>query len=152
MKTAVVILNYNTREYLAKFLPALLTACEGPETCVFVADNHSTDGSDLFLRRTFPSVPLIQLAENFGYTGGYNKALKMIDAEYFILVNSDIEVPQGWLEPLVEWMDTHPDCGACGPKLLSYAERDRFEYAGAAGGLVDRYILIVNLFMELVIK
>jgi hypothetical protein len=79
------------------------------------------------------------LAENFGFTGGFNRALDALDAEYYVLINTDVEVPAGWLEPLVAYMDAHPECGACGPKLLSYNARDSFEYAGAAGGYIDRY-------------
>lgn len=139
MKTAIVILNYNTRDYLKRFLPGLLASCEGLDAKVIVADNASSDGSVQVLEAEFPQVPLIRLEENYGFTGGYNKALQGIDAEYFVLINSDIEVPSGWLQPLVAWMDSHPDCGACGPKLLDYARRDTFEYAGAAGGLMDRY-------------
>ena len=139
MKTSVVILNYNTKHYLQQFLPGLLASCEGENARVVVADNASTDGSVELLRSEFPEVPLILLKENYGFAGGYNRALQEIEAEYFVLINSDIEVPPGWLRPLTEWMDSHPTCGACGPKLLSYKERDRFEYAGAAGGRVDRY-------------
>ena len=139
MKTAVVILNYNTKDYLRQFLPGLIDSCKGLDAQVIVADNASTDGSAALMKERFPQVPLIELDRNYGFTGGYNKALGQIEAEYFVLINSDIEVPEGWLQPLVEWMDTHPECGACGPKLLSYKERDSFEYAGAAGGLIDRY-------------
>ena len=139
MKTAVVILNYNTRDYLKQFLPGLLASCQGLDAQVVVADNASSDGSVEMLQETFPQVPLIALDRNYGYTGGYNRALALVEADCFVLINSDIEVPQDWLHPLVAWMESHPGCGACGPKLLSYRERDRLEYAGAAGGLVDRY-------------
>ena len=139
MKTAVVILNYNTSDYLKKFLPGLMASCEGLDARVIVADNASKDGSAQMLQEEFPQVPLIRLEENYGFTGGYNRALAQLEAEYYLLINSDIEVPEGWLQPLVAWMDSHPDCGACGPKLLDYARRDTFEYAGAAGGLLDRY-------------
>jgi len=139
MRTAVVILNYNTKDYLRKFLPGLIASCEGLDAQVMVADNASSDGSVAVMQAEFPQVPLKVLDQNYGFTGGYNRALEGIDAEYYVLINSDIEVPQGWLKPLVAWMDSHPSCGACGPKLLSYAQRDTFEYAGAAGGLVDRY-------------
>lgn len=139
MKTAVVILNWNTRDYLRKFLPGLITSTEGLDAEVIVADNASTDGSLEMLAAEFPDVRRISLDRNYGFTGGYNRALAQVEAEYFVLINSDIEVPQGWLKPLTDWMDTHPHCGACGPKLLSYDHRDRFEYAGAAGGLLDRY-------------
>ena len=139
MKTAVVILNYNTRNYLEQFLPGLLASCEGLDAQVIVADNASADSSAQFMQSHFPEIPLIVLEKNYGFTGGYNRALQMIEADYYVLINSDIEVPKGWLGPLVEWMDSHPECGACGPKLLSWHQRDTFEYAGAAGGLLDRY-------------
>ena len=139
MKTAVVILNYNTRNYLEQFLPGLLASCQGQDAEVFVADNASADDSVAFLQAHFPQVPLILLEKNYGFTGGYNRALEMIEADYYVLINSDIEVPEGWLKPLTDWMDSHPECGACGPKLLSWHQRDTFEYAGAAGGLIDRY-------------
>ena len=139
MKVAVVILNYNTKDYLRKFLPGLMASCEGMDARVFVADNASGDGSVEFLEEEYPEIPLIRLQENYGFTGGYNRALAQIEAQYFVLINSDIEVPSGWLKPLMDWMDSHPGCGACGPKLLSYNERDSFEYAGAAGGKLDRY-------------
>ena len=139
MKTAVVILNYNTRNYLEQFLPGLLASCEGLDAQVIVADNASADSSADFMQSHFPEIPLIVLEKNYGFTGGYNRALQMIEADYYVLINSDIEVPKGWLGPLVEWMDSHPECGACGPKLLSWHQRDTFEYAGAAGGLLDRY-------------
>ena len=139
MKTAVVILNWNTETYLREFLPGILKSLEGMDAELVVADNGSTDSSLEVMKSQFPSVRTIPFEENYGYTGGYNKALAIVDAEYYVLMNSDIEVPEGWLSPLVQWMDTHPVCGACGPKLLSYEYRDRFEYAGAAGGLLDRY-------------
>ena len=118
-KTAVVILNYNTRDYLRQFLPGLIASCEGMDARVVVADNASADDSREVMEKEFPQVPLIVLDRNYGFTGGYNRALAQIDAQYFVLINSDIEVPEGWLRPLVEWMDSHPECGACGPKLLS---------------------------------
>jgi len=139
MKTAVVILNYNTRDYLSKFLPGLIASCEGLDAQVIVADNASRDDSVTLMKTVFPDVRLIELDQNYGFTGGYNRALAQVEAEYYVLINSDIEVPKEWLKPLVEWMDTHPECGACGPKLISYHERDTFEYAGAAGGLLDKY-------------
>ena len=139
MKVAAVILNYNTQDYLRQFLPGLIKSCKELDAQVVVADNASTDGSVAMMQAEFPQVPLIVLDRNYGFTGGYNRALEGIEAEYYVLINSDIEVPSGWLKPLVAWMDSHPSCGACGPKLLSYAQRDTFEYAGAAGGLVDRY-------------
>ena len=139
MKTAVVILNWNTKDYLREFLPPLLGSLEGMDAELIVADNASTDGSVQMLEEEFPMVRSIVLKENFGFTGGYNRALKEVDAEYYVLINSDILVTEGWLEPLVEWMDTHPQNAACAPKLRSFYDRDRFEYAGAAGGMLDAY-------------
>ena len=132
-------MNWNTEAYLLRFLPGLLASVEGMDAEIIVADNGSTDASLEVMRRNFPDVRLIPFETNYGFTGGYNRALSQIEAEYYVLINSDIEVPQGWLAPLVEWMDSHPRCGACGPKLLAFDKRDRFEYAGAAGGMLDRY-------------
>ena len=144
MKTAIVILNWNTEGFLKEFLPSLLRSTEkvhGAE--VVVADNASTDGSMKVMSELFPDVKTISFDRNYGFTGGYNKAFQELDQsekpEYFLLINSDIEVTENWLKPLVEWMDTHPECGACAPKLHSYQERDKFEYAGAAGGYLDKY-------------
>lgn len=137
MRTAVVILNWNTRDYLKKWIPALIESCEGRDAAVIVADSHSTDGSLEMLSEEFPQVRQIALSDNFGFTGGYNRALAQIEAEFFVLINSDIEVSPGWLDALLDWMDSHPECGVCGPKLLSMNQRDRFEYAGAAGGYLD---------------
>ncbi len=139
MRTAVVILNYNTKEYLRKFLPGLVASTEGLDAQVIVADNASKDGSVEMMKEEFPDIPLMVLEENYGFTGGYNRALKGLEAEFYVLINSDIEVPRDWLRPLLSWMDSHPECGACGPKLISYNDRTSFEYAGAAGGYIDRY-------------
>ena len=138
MKTAVVILNWNTKGFLEKFLPPLL-ASAGPDETVVVADNASSDGSVELLKNRFPDVSAMFFSRNRGYTGGYNRALMQLKAEYYVLLNSDIEVTEHWLEPLTEWMDTHPECGICAPKLHSWTDRDMFEYAGAAGGYMDRF-------------
>ena len=139
MKTSIVILNYNTADYLRRFLPPLLESIKGQDAEVVVADNASTDSSLEVMAAEFPSVRVIALDRNYGFTGGYNRALREVEAELYVLINTDVEVPSGWLEPLVGYMDEHPECGACGPKLLSFADRRRFEYAGAAGGFIDRY-------------
>lgn len=151
MKTAVVILNWNTRSYLEAFLPRMLSSVRGEDAEVIVADSASTDGSREFLAERYPDLRTILLDANYGFTGGYNRAFDEIlsrdDApEYLVLVNSDIDVPDGWLRPLTGYLDKHPGCGVCGPKmhaLLSEGGRfirsSRFEYAGAAGGLIDRY-------------
>ena len=145
MKTAVVILNWNTKDFLERFLPGLIGSV-GDGSEIIVADSASTDGSMEMLSAKFPEIRQIRLDRNYGFTGGYNRAFKEVcslpdakDLEYFVLINSDIEVPQGWLEPLVYWMDTHPGCAACVPKLHSWYDRNSFEYAGAAGGLLDKY-------------
>ena len=139
MKTAVVILNWNTKDFLEKFLPPLIESTEGLDAEVIVADSASTDASMEMMSEKFPKIRQIRLEKNYGFTGGYNRSLALVEAEYYVLINSDIEVPKNWLSPLVEWMDTHPECGACGPKLHSWYDRDMFEYAGAAGGYRDRY-------------
>lgn len=140
MKTAVVILNWNTEGFLKEFLPGLLHSVEKVEDAkVIVADNASTDGSLKVMQELFPQVRTIAFDRNYGFTGGYNKAFEEIDSEYFVLINSDIEVTEDWLGPLVDWMDAHPECGACAPKLHSWQEREKFEYAGAAGGYIDRF-------------
>ena len=140
MKTAVVILNWNTKGFLEEFLPALISSVEKVDGAeVVVADNASTDGSMEMMAEKFPQVKTLIFDKNLGFTGGYNRAFSEIESEYFLLINSDIEVPHDWLGPLVEWMDSHPDCAACAPKLHSWQEKDKFEYAGAAGGYLDKF-------------
>ena len=140
MKTAVVILNWNTEGFLREFLPGLLRSVENVEGAeVIVADNASTDGSLKVMKDEFPDVRTIAFEKNFGFTGGYNKAFEQIDSDLFVLINSDIEVTEGWLEPLIAWMQAHPECGACAPKLHSWQEKEKFEYAGAAGGYIDLF-------------
>lgn len=145
MKTAIVILNWNGRHFLEMFLPGLIESVAAENASgqtdaeVIIADNASSDGSLELLSEKFPATRTIALDRNYGFTGGYNRALAQIDAQYYLLLNSDIEVHDGWLSPLVSWMDSHPGCGACAPKLLALHDRDRFEYAGAAGGFIDRF-------------
>ena len=137
-KLAIVILNWNGAKMLRQYLPSVLQYSR-EEATVIVADNASTDDSLELLHEHYPEVQLILFDKNWGFADGYNKALAQIDAEYFLLLNSDIEVTHHWLTPLIEFMDTHPDVAACQPKLLSIADRDAFEYAGASGGFLDRY-------------
>ena len=140
MKTAVVILNYNTEGFLRAFLPRLISSVEKVDGAeVIVADNDSSDDSLAVLKDMFPQIRRIEFDRNYGFTGGYNKAFEDIDCEYFVLINSDIEVTEDWLQPLVDWMDAHPECGGCAPKLHSWQEREKFEYAGAAGGYIDKF-------------
>ena len=174
MKTAVVVLNWNTKDYLRAFIPGLLRSCaslgkdpEGnPIADLIVADSGSTDGSREVLKNEFPEVQTILLDGNYGFTGGYNRAFGQLcqsspgkpGYDYLVMINSDIEVEDGWLEPLIQWMEKHPECGICGPKLHGllqnrqaqdgdstgsagkpYVHSSRFEYAGAAGGLLDAF-------------
>lgn len=133
---AVVILNYNGERLLRQFLPSVLQHSEYEATIV-VADNGSTDASREILRREFPEVEIIELGSNYGFCGGYNKALQQVPADYFVLLNSDVEVTAGWLAPMKALLDQHPGIAAVQPKILSYRYRNLFEYAGAGGGLID---------------
>ena len=137
-KVAIVILNWNGQKMLEQYLPSVIKFSKD-EATVYVADNASTDQSMAMLRAQFPEVKLIQLEKNWGFAEGYNKALKQIEAEYFLLLNSDIEVTPHWLTPMIAYMDGHADVAACQPKLLSIFERQRYEYAGACGGYLDKY-------------
>jgi GT2 family glycosyltransferase len=137
-KTAIVILNWNGLEYLKKFLGGVVLLSDEAETAIFVADNGSTDGSVEWVESNFTTVKIIRLEKNYGFAGGYNLALEQIDAKYFVLINSDIEVTKGWLKHLVEFMESNPNVASCQPKILSYHNREYFEYAGAAGGYIDK--------------
>ena len=135
IKTAVVVLNWNGKTWLEKFLPTLVKHSQ--EATIFVADNASTDDSVSFVKDNLPNVKVIVNASNGGYAKGYNDALKQIDSEYFVLINSDIEVTEGWLSPIINLMDSNKNIAACQPKLLDYNNRSKFEYAGASGGFID---------------
>ena len=140
MKIAIVILNWNGRKYLEKFLPGVIKhSINMPGTKVIVADNGSTDDSVQWLETNLPEISIIRFSENYGFTGGYNRALAQIEAEYYILLNSDVEVTPNWLNPLVKLMDSNLSIAACMPKIKSYHQRQYFEYAGAAGGFIDKY-------------
>ncbi|MCF0167204.1 MAG: glycosyltransferase family 2 protein [Bacteroidales bacterium] len=139
MDIAVVILNWNCKKYMEKFLPTLIERTTQSGAFIVVADNGSTDGSAEWLAANYPQIQQIRFDRNWGFTGGYNRALAQIDADYYVLLNDDIEVSEGWLEPLAEFMEENPDVGICQPKIRSYAEPEKFEYAGAAGGFIDRY-------------
>lgn len=137
-RVSIVILNWNGEAMLRRFLPSVVQG-SGDEAEVVVADNGSTDGSVEMLRKEFPTVRLTLLDRNYGFAEGYNRALANETAEYLLLLNSDVEVAAGWLKPLTDFMDAHPEVAACQPKLLAEGERDRFEYAGGSGGFLDRY-------------
>jgi len=136
-KLAIVILNYNGRHYLQKFLPSVLK--NSNNFPVYVADNFSSDDSINYLKKEFPTIRLIEFKKNFGFSEGYNRALGRIHAEYYMLLNSDVEVTPNWLNPLVKLMDENRHIAACQPKLLQYFQKEYFEYAGAAGGFIDKY-------------
>jgi GT2 family glycosyltransferase len=139
MSTAIVILNWNGENYLHQFLPFLMKYTSLPGVEIIVADNASTDSSRTLLKEEFPSIRTIVLDKNYGFAGGYNKAFEQIEADYFVLLNSDVEVTSRWLEPLLTYMNAHNEVAACQPKILSYDQRSRFEHAGAAGGYIDRF-------------
>lgn len=135
---AIVILNWNGRKYLELFLPSVLMSTYGNYE-VIIADNASTDNSLNFIRERYPFVSIISLIKNFGFARGYNEALKQVTADYYVLLNSDVEVEPGWITPVVELMERDASIGACQPKVMMYSNRASFEYAGAAGGWVDKF-------------
>lgn len=139
IKTAVVILNWNGLDFLKMFLANVVKFSAGPETAVWVADNGSIDGSVEWVGENFDRVRLLRLEKNHGFAGGYNRALGKIEARYYVLLNSDVEVTEGWLDPLTGYMDSNEDAASCQPKILSYKNPGFFEYAGAAGGFIDKY-------------
>lgn len=136
-KTAVVILNYNGAGMLRRFLPSVIKY--SPEASIYVADNGSSDESCDVVRNEFPAVKLMVLDHNYGFAEGYNRALAQVDEEYAVLLNSDVEVTRGWLSPMTQFLDSNPEVAACQPKLLSFKQKDFFEYAGAAGGFIDKW-------------
>jgi len=137
MKIAVVILNWNGSALLKQFLPSVLAYSAGAD--IYVADNASTDDSISVLKSEFPSVKIIQNDKNYGFAEGYNEALKFVDADIFALVNSDIEVTENWLQPIIKAFSNEPETAIIQPKILDYKNKEYFEYAGAAGGFIDKY-------------
>jgi GT2 family glycosyltransferase len=135
-RVAVVILNWNGKSFLEKFLPSVIENSPGWIDLV-IADNASTDDSLAFLSAWYPEIKLIQLDRNLGYAGGYNAALKQLEADYFVLLNSDIEVPPKWIEPVIDYMEANPLVAAAQPKILNWRKPAHFEYAGASGGFID---------------
>lgn len=139
IKTAVVILNWDGIGWLQKFLKTVVQYSDGPDTLIYLADNGSTDGSAGWVSENFPNVTIIRFEDNHGFAGGYNLALKQINAKYYVLLNSDVEVTEGWLGPLVSYMDQNDNVASCQPKIRSFFKKECFEYAGAAGGYIDKY-------------
>ncbi len=138
MKLAVIILNWNGRKLLEQFLPVAEKYTRGEGVRLIVADNGSTDDSVEWVERNCPGVGLIRFPENYGFAEGYNRAIRETEAEFVVLLNSDVEVTEGWYEPMLRFMEADVNAGACQPKIKSFHDRTRFEYAGAAGGLLDR--------------
>ena len=137
-KLAIVILNWNGQKFLSQFLPSLINF--SPEYAeIIIADNASTDNSITFLKTNYPSLKIIQNNENGGFSKGYNCVLRQIEAEYYCLLNSDVEVTEHWVEPIIALLDNYPDVAVVQPKLLSFAHKDQFEYAGACGGFIDKF-------------
>lgn len=137
MKLAVVILNWNGAQLLEQFLPKIIAYSAGAD--LYVADNASTDASISLLKNQFPAVKIIQNSANFGFAQGYNEALKSVDADIYALVNSDVEVTENWLAPIMESFKKEPITAIIQPKILDYKNKEKFEYAGAAGGFIDKY-------------
>jgi len=136
LQIAVVILNWNGKAYLEQFLPKVIAF--SPQANIVLADNASTDDSVSWLKAEFPDIQLIQLDRNFGFAEGYNRALADLDADYFLLLNSDVEVTEGWLDPMIDLMRSDVSIAAVQPKILSYSNKAMFEHAGAAGGYIDK--------------
>jgi len=137
-RVAVVILNWNGKNYLRDFLPSVL-ASTYPNIEIVVGDNASSDGSVQFLKTHYPSVTILRNDQNYGFTGGYNRILSRVEADYFILLNSDIEVVPGWIEPVINLMESDELIAAAAPKIKSFKEKNCFEHAGAAGGFIDKF-------------
>lgn len=136
-KIAVVILNWNGKDFLAKFLPSVVKNSQ--DARIIIADNNSTDDSIPFLQTNFKTVDIIRLDKNYGFAGGYNKALEQVEAEYYVLLNSDVEVTENWLASMVNLLDNDSKVAACQPKIKDYHKKTHFEYAGASGGFIDKY-------------
>lgn len=137
MNTAVVILNFNGKEHLRTFLPSVVKHTKDAD--IWLADNGSSDNSISFTKENYPYIKVLPLKENSGFAGGYNRALKEITADYYVLLNSDVQVSGNWLKPLIMNLEASSGLVACQPKILSYLNKDTFEYAGAAGGFLDKW-------------
>lgn len=135
---AVIILNWNGEKLLAEFLPQVISTTSTDIADIIVADNGSSDGSVNLIQTSFPQIKLLKFDQNHGYAEGYNKAIAQTDYRYTVLLNSDVATTEGWLEAMYQYMETNPEVGACQPKILSYNDPEKFEYAGACGGFIDR--------------
>jgi GT2 family glycosyltransferase len=138
-KVSVIILNYNGKDHLKEFLPSIVKNTPEDQAGIIVADNNSSDDSIQFLSDNYKFIRIIQMDSNTGYAGGYNEALRQVETEYFVLLNSDVEVTANWLDPIIKYLDDHSDVAAAMPKIRAYKNKEYFEYAGASGGFIDRY-------------
>ena len=138
-RVTIAILTWNSLEHLRQFLPILKANTRGPESRILIIDNASSDGTAEWLGNEHPDLEFTRLTENYGYAGGYARVLDSLSTEYAVLLNSDVEVQPGWLEPMIEFMDRNPAAGALSPAILSYHNRSEYEYAGAAGGWIDQF-------------
>ena len=136
---AIAILNWNGLDFLKKFLPSVINYSSSNGTKIYIIDNGSTDNSVEFIKSNFYNIYIIELFNNYGFAEGYNKGLSQIKANYYLLLNSDVEVTENWLSPLYETLNNNNNIAACQPKILSYQEKNKFEYAGAAGGYIDKF-------------
>ncbi len=136
-KVAVALLNWNGEKILPQFLPSVVKNSHSAE--IYIIDNASTDNSLAFVRENFPTVKIIQLDKNYGFAGGYNRGLKDIQAQYFVLLNTDVKVTPGWIDGIIDFMESHPHVAAVQPKIMSFTDPNKFEYAGAAGGFIDKW-------------
>ncbi|WP_462220674.1 glycosyltransferase family 2 protein, partial [Ferruginibacter sp.] len=135
---AIVILNWNGRKFLEQFLPSVIASVYDNKK-IIVADNASTDDSVIFLQQQYPQIEILQNSSNEGFAKGYNTALKQVQSDYYILLNSDVEVTPGWITPVIDLMESDTTIAACQPKLLAYNYKNQFEYAGACGGWIDKF-------------
>lgn len=138
-KIAIVILNWNGVKLFDTFLPSVIQYSNSENTAIIVADNGSADNSVAYLRKNYPSIKIIDLKQNFGFAEGYNRALKQVKANYLVLLNSDVKVTENWLEPCIKQFENDARIAAIQPRILSYKHPNEFEYAGAAGGFIDKY-------------
>lgn len=136
-KVAVVILNWNGKSFLEQFLPSVVKYSGNAR--IIVADNNSTDNSVSFIKENYPTIEIIELEKNYGFAGGYNNALKQVDSEYYVLLNSDVEVTENWLNPMLNLLESDSSIAGCQPKIKDYNNKNYFEYAGASGGFIDKY-------------
>ena len=137
MKVAVIILNWNGKKLLEKFLPSVIKHSKNAE--IIIADNNSTDNSICFLESNYPEVRIIKNKGNYGYAKGYNESLKKVDADIFVLLNSDVEVTENWINPIEEKFEKEKDLAIVQPKILNYNNKNKFDYAGGSGGFIDKY-------------